>query len=118
MLMLVIKYAVTAAVVVLVSEVAKRSDKVGALVASLPFVTIMVMIWLHVEKQGSQKIGSHAYYTFWYVLPTLPMFLVMPWLMSKGLNFWLALAICAAVTMVSFAVTALLAKRLGVNLMP
>jgi hypothetical protein len=118
MLMLVIKYAVTASVIVLVSEVAKRSDKFGALISSLPFVTIMVMIWLHVERQGSQKIGNHAYYTFWYVLPTLPMFLVMPWLMDKGVKFWLALAICAAVTMICFAATALLAKRFGVNLMP
>ena len=118
MLMLVIKYAVTAVVIVLVSEVAKRSDKLGALIASLPFVTIMVMIWLYLERQGSQKIGNHAYYTFWYVLPTLPMFLVMPWLLAKGTNFWLALAICAAVTAASFVLTALLARRFGVNLLP
>jgi uncharacterized membrane protein (GlpM family) len=118
MLMLVIKYAVTALVIVLVSEVAKRSDKVGALIASLPLVTIMVMIWMHVEQQGNPKIANHAYYTFWYVLPTLPMFLVMPWLLAKGTNFWLALVICVAVTVVSFVVTALLAKRFGVNLMP
>ena len=118
MSMLVIKFAVTAGVIVLVSEVAKRSDKLGALISSLPFVTIMVMIWLHVERQGSQKIANHAYYTFWYVLPTLPMFLIMPWLMGKGVNFWIALGICAVVTMLSFAVTALVAKRIGVNLMP
>jgi len=118
MLMLVIKYAVTALLIVLVSEVAKRSDKFGALISSLPIVTILVMIWLHAERQGSRKIGNHAYYTFWYVLPTLPMFLVMPWLMTKGMNFWLALGLCALVTMVSFVVTALLAKRFGVNLIP
>ena len=118
MSMLVIKFAVTAGVIVLVSEVAKRSDKLGALISSLPFVTIMVMIWLHVERQGSQKVANHAYYTFWYVLPTLPMFLIMPWLMGKGVNFWIALGICAVVTMLSFAVTALVAKRIGVNLMP
>ncbi|MEI6656586.1 MAG: DUF3147 family protein [Verrucomicrobiota bacterium] len=118
MLMLVIKYAVTALIIVWVSEVAKRSDKLGALIASLPFVTLMVMVWLHLERQGNPKIGNHAYYTFWYVLPTLPMFLVMPWLMAKGVNFWLALAICVVVTLVSFALTALVAKRLGVNLMP
>jgi len=116
--MLVIKYAVTATVIVLVSEVAKRSDKLGALIASLPFVTLMVMIWLHLEHQGSRKIGLHAYYTFWYVLPTLPMFLVMPWLLAKGVNFWLALGICAVVTMAGFALTAVLARRLGVNLLP
>lgn len=118
MSMLVIEYAVTATVIVLVSEVAKRSDKLGALISSLPFVTIMVMIWLHVERQGSQKIGNHAWYTFWYVLPTLPMFLAMPWLLAKGVNFWLALGICAVVTMLAFGATALVVKRLGVDLMP
>lgn len=116
--MLVVKYAVTAFVIVLVSEIAKRSDKLGALVSSLPFVTIMVMIWLFVEKQGTPKIGNHAYYTFWYVLPTLPMFLVMPWLLAKGVNFWLALVLCAVVTFVCFVLTALLVRRWGVELMP
>ena len=118
MIILITKYAVTALVIVLVSELAKRSDKLGALISSLPFVTIMVMIWLYLEKQGSQKIGNHAYYTFWYVIPTLPMFLVMPWLMAKGLNFWLALVICAVITAICFLLTAILAKRFGVNLIP
>ena len=58
MSMLAIKYAITAAVIVLVSEVAKRSDKLGALISSLPLVTILVMIWLHLEHQGSRKIAK------------------------------------------------------------
>ena len=118
MLALITKYAVTAFVIVVVSEVAKRSDKLGALISSLPFVTILVMIWLYVERQGSQKIGNHAYYTFWYVVPTLPMFLVMPWLMTKGVHFWLALGICALVTIGCFILTAVLARRFGINLIP
>lgn len=115
---LVIKYAVTAFLIVLVSEVAKRSDKFGAFIASLPFVTLMVMVWLHVEKQGAQKIGNHAYYTFWYVLPTLPMFLVMPWLLGRGIQFWLALGLCVLVTLACFALTAVLAKCFGIDLIP
>jgi hypothetical protein len=67
MLLIVTKYAVTAFVVVLVSELAKRSDKIGALVASLPMVTVLVMIWLYMENQGTEKVARHAYYTFWYV---------------------------------------------------
>ena len=70
------KYFITAALVVLVSELAKRSDKLGGLVAALPLVTILTLIWLYVEKQPASKITQHAWYTFWYVLPTLPMFLV------------------------------------------
>jgi hypothetical protein len=118
MMLALTKYAVTAFVIVVVSEIAKRSDKMGALISSLPFVTIMVMIWLYVEKQGSQKIGNHAYYTFWYVIPTLPMFLIMPRLMTKGCNFWLALGICAFVTVGCFILTALIARRFGVDLIP
>ena len=110
MTLLLVKYAATAFVIVLVSEIAKKADKWGALIASLPFVTIMVMIWLYLEKQDSQKIGSHSYYTFWYVLPTLPMFLVMPWLMAKGVHFWLALVICVVLTFGCFIFTVWAAK--------
>jgi len=115
---IVAKYMVTAMVIVIASEIAKRTDKLGALITALPLVTIMVMIWLHVEHQGSQKIGAHAYYTFWYVVPTLPMFLLMPWLMARAVNFWLALLACAALTAVCFVITAIAVKRFGVNLMP
>lgn len=115
--LLITKYAVTAFVIVIVSEVAKRSDKLGALISSLPFVTIMVMIWLYIEKQGSQKIASHAYYTFWYVLPTLPMFWVMPRLLAKGMHFWAALGICIGITFLCFIFAAVAAKRFGVNLL-
>ena len=118
MILLITKYALTSFVIVLVSEIAKRSDKAGALVSSLPFVTIMVMIWLCVEKQGDLKIRNHAYYTFWYVLPTLPMFLVMPWLMAKGLNFWTSLAMSILVTACCFVLTAFIARRFGINLIP
>ena len=118
MLMIVTKYAVTSFVIVLASELAKRSDKVGALIASLPLVTVLVMIWLYVENQGTEKVAQHAYYTFWYVLPTLPMFLVMPFLLHRGFNFWFALAAGLALTALAFIVTALLARHFNVSLMP
>jgi hypothetical protein len=118
MYLLITKYAVTAFVIVLVSEIAKRSDRLGALVASLPLVTVMVMIWLHVEGQDPDRIANHAYYTFWYVLPTLPMFLLMPWLLHKGTGFWPALGWSIAATMAAFVLAALLCRRIGVDLIP
>ena len=71
---LISKYCITAFLIVSISEIAKRSDKLGALISSLPIVTIMVMIWLYLEYQNRDKIGKHAYYTFWYVIPKMPMF--------------------------------------------
>lgn len=118
MAFLIAKYALTALVIVVVSEVAKRNDRLGALIASLPLVTIMVMIWLHVEKQPELKIANHAYYTFWYVLPTMPMFLLMPWMIRKGFGFWPALGAGSLLTILSFAAAALILKRLEIDLMP
>jgi len=113
---LITKYAITAAVVVLVSEVAKRSDRLGALIASLPLVTLLTLIWLYVERQPADKIANHAWYTFWYVVPTLPMFLVFPWLLGR-FGFWPALGLSALVTIVSFGLFALVVRTFGVRLL-
>lgn len=114
--MIVVKYAVTAAVVVLVSELAKRSDKIGALVASLPLVTLMVLVWLYLEKQPTEKIANHAYYTFWYVVPTLPMFLLFPVLLPR-LGFWPTLGASALITLACFGAFALIMQRFGIELL-
>ena len=110
------KYFLTAAVVVLVSEVAKRSDKLGGFVAALPLVTVLALIWLYIEQQPQTKIANHAWYTFWYVLPTLPMFLVFPALLPR-LGFWLTLLACVALTVVCFGAFALVVRRFGIELL-
>ncbi len=113
---LVTKYLITAAVVVIVSEVAKRSDRLGGLIAALPLVTVLALIWLYVERQSETKIANHAWYTFWYVVPTLPMFLAFPALLPR-LGFWPTLAACVVITLLCFGLFALLMRRFGVNLL-
>lgn len=110
------KYCITAAVVVLVSELAKRSDKLGGLIAALPLVTLLSLIWLHLEKQAPDKIANHAWYTFWYVIPTLPMFLLFPALLPR-IGFWLSLLISALFTMICFMLFALLLRKFGIELL-
>lgn len=109
------KYFFTAAVVVLVSELAKRSDKLGGLVAALPLVTVLALIWLYVDKQPQEKIANHAWYTFWYVIPTLPMFLAFPLLLPR-IGFWPTLLACIVITLICFALFALLVRRFGIEL--
>ncbi len=113
---IIFKYAITAGLIVLISEVAKRSDKLGALIAALPMVTILAMIWLYVEKQPDAKIANHAWYTFWYVVPTLPMFLIFPALLSR-IGFWPTLAASALITVICFVLFAQVVKRFGIELM-
>ncbi|MDH5205239.1 MAG: DUF3147 family protein [Hylemonella sp.] len=113
---LVTKYLLTAAIVVLVSELAKRSDRLGALVAALPLVTVLALIWLYLDKQPTEKIANHARYTFWYVLPTLPMFLVFPALLTR-IGFWPTLLACIGLTVVCFGLFALALRRFGIDLL-
>lgn len=110
-----LKYLITAGLVVLVSEVARHSDRVGALIASLPMVTILVLFWLYAEGQPDSKITNHAWYTFWYVLPTLPMFALFPTLMAR-FAFWPTMLLSVAITLASFLVVGLIARQFGIFL--
>ena len=78
---------------------------------------MLVLIWLYVEKQPPDKIANHAWYTFWYVVPTLPMFLLFPFLLSR-FGFWPTLAACVSVTLGCFAGFALLVRQFGIELLP
>jgi uncharacterized membrane protein (GlpM family) len=113
---LIAKYLITAAVVVLVSEMAKRSDKLGGFIAALPLVTFLALIWLHVEKQPESKVANHAWYTLWYVIPTLPMFAAFPFLLQR-LGFWPTMLASALITVVCFGLFAVVMKRFGVELL-
>ncbi|HEY7805541.1 MAG TPA: DUF3147 family protein [Orrella sp.] len=113
---LIFKYATTALLVVIISEVAKRSDRLGSFVAALPLVTILTLFWLYFEKQSDEKITLHAFYTFWYVIPTLPMFLAFPWLHGK-FGFWGAIGASVAITVVTFGLVVLVARLFDVDLL-
>lgn len=109
------KYFITAGMVVLISELAKRSDKMGGFVAALPLVTLLTLTWLYLEHQPASKIANHAWYTFWYVIPTLPMFLVFPGLLNR-FGFWPSMIASIVLTIVLFGLFAMLVKRLGIEL--
>lgn len=113
---LVVKYLVTAAIVVLVSEVAKHFDRAGALLAALPLVSLLTLTWLFLEQQPPERISAHAWYTLWYVIPTLPMFAAFPLLYGR-FGFWTAMLLCILITTACFVVFALGLKRFGVDLL-
>jgi uncharacterized membrane protein (GlpM family) len=110
------KYLLTAGMIVFISEVAKRSDRLGGFIGALPLMTLLTLIWLYVENQTEEKIANHAYYTFWYVIPTLPMFLLFPYLLPR-LGFWLTLGASVIVTVVCFVLFALVMKNFGIELL-
>lgn len=96
-----LKCGISALIVVTVAEVSKHFNRIGALLVALPIVTIMTLIWLKIEGEDREKISNHAFYTCWYVIPTLPFFSVFPFLYGP-LNFWFSLLIVCVMTVFLF----------------
>jgi hypothetical protein len=99
-----------------VSTVARRFPAAGALIASLPLVSVLGMIWLWHDRPDAANMAAHAEATFWYVIPSLPMFLLIPALLRRGVDFWPALIAGCALTIAAYFVTVLVAQRFGVRL--
>jgi hypothetical protein len=116
MLYLVTKAVVSAIIVVIVSETARRNPGTGALIASLPLISVLGMVWLWRDTQDVARMAEHSVATFWYVLPSLPMFLLIPAILKRGIGFWPALAAGCILTMALYAVMAWAAPRLGIRI--
>ena len=83
-----VKVLITSVLVVAVSEVAKRSSLVGAILASIPLTSVLAMIWLYVDTGNTARVSALATSVFWLVLPSLVLFLALPWLLKQGLSFF------------------------------
>lgn len=113
---LVLKAAISGVLVAAASEVARRFPGWGALIASLPLVSVLGMMWLWHDRPDAANMAAHAEATFWFVLPSLPMFLAIPWMLRSGVNFWAALLVGCAITMALYLLMTFLGPRLGVKL--
>jgi accessory gene regulator protein AgrB len=116
MLYLAIKAGLSGIIIAIVSEVAKRYPGFGALIASLPLVSVLGMIWLWRDKPDVPNMAAHVEATFWFVLPSLPMFLLIPWLLRSGVSFWLALTLGCAVTIALYLAMTAAGPRIGIRL--
>ena len=113
---LLLKALLSAALIVAASETARRYPGFGALIASLPLVSVLGMIWLWHDKPDVENMAAHAGATFWYVLPSLPMFLLIPALLRRGLRFWPALVAGCALTVALYLLMTWVAPRFSLKL--
>lgn len=110
---LLLKAALSGIIIAVVSETARRAPGVGALIASLPMISILGMVWLWRDGVQADQIAAHAQATFWYVLPSLPMFLIVPVLLKRGIGFWPALSLGCLLTVALYLVMAWGLQRLS-----
>lgn len=116
MLYLILKAALSGVIIAAISEIARKSPGFAALVASLPLISILGMIWLWRDTRDVTRMASHVEATFWYVLPSLPMFLVIPALLRRGLGFWPSLLAGCALTIGLYGAMMAVGPRFGVKL--
>jgi hypothetical protein len=116
MLYYVIKAVVSALVIVAISEIAKRSTGLAALVASLPLTSLLAFIWLQVEGTQPQKIAELSGQIFWLIIPSLLFFLLLPLLLKNGVGFWASLGLSLAATAGSYLIMFPLLRKIGVFL--
>jgi len=115
MLQIAIKLALSAFIIVLVSEVSKRTTTLGALLAALPLTSLLAMMWLYVETGDTTRVANLASGIFWLVLPSLALFLILPGLLRAGYAFWPALGIGCAATAALYVSEVWVLRALGIE---
>lgn len=116
MLWYVIKLFLTAGIIVIISEISKKLPLLGSLIASLPLISVLGILWMYGETKDIDKIASHAFGTFWYVIPSLPMFLTLPYMLKKGFSFSLSMSAGIILTIVLYILMTKGLARFGINI--
>ena len=116
MLYLLIKAAISGVIVALVSEIGRRYPGWGGLLASLPLVSLLAILWLWRDSGDPERVAALSIGAFWFILPSLPLFYVLPWLLRSGVGFWASMAIVIAGTLPLYVLMFWAAPRLGIRL--
>lgn len=116
MLFYVLKIVITTVLVVVISEVSKRSSYTGAILASVPIVSFLAMIWLYVGTRDVSKVADLSSSVFWLVLPSLVFFILLPILLKYGINFYLSLLVSATIMIGCYFLLIFILKKFGIHL--
>lgn len=102
--------------IVVISEVSKRSSFIGALLASLPVVSLLAILWLYIETRDVEKISALATSVFWLVLPSLVLFITLPILLKWQIPFYISLGLSITLTVISYGLLVVILNYYGVKL--
>ena len=116
MFYLLLKILITSSIIVLITEIAKFNDRLGGIIAALPITTFIILFWLYYENSPTEKISNHMSYTLLYVLPTLPMFIIFPYLLNK-FGFYGAIILSIIITIFFIIIFHIFSKKLGYRIL-
>ena len=113
-----IKILLTTALITTIAVVVRFSERLGAFLGALPWVAVLVLCWMYVEQKPNANIARFSRLTFWYVLPSLPLFLVVAEMQDKGFSFWWSLLAGIGTALVCFGGLVFVARGIGIELLP
>lgn len=116
MLYLLIKALLSGALIAAVSEIARRYPGWGGLVASLPLTSLLAIVWLWRDSGDSERVAQLSASTIWFILPSMPLFIALPFLLRSGVGFWLSMGIGVAATILLYALWFWAAPRVGIRI--
>ncbi|MCD5415968.1 DUF3147 family protein [Candidatus Bipolaricaulota bacterium] len=112
----IVKLAITTMLIVLISEIAKRSAFLGAILASIPLISVLALVWLYIGTRDASKVSALSSSIFWLVLPSLALFISLPILLKQGIDFYLSISIAVAITVACYWLMITTLNFLGVKL--
>ena len=115
MFYLTVKVLLSAIMIVTVSEIAKRSSLLGGMIASLPLVSILAMVWIYIDTKDIEKISQLSTSILWMVIPSWTLLFTLPIFLKKGIGFYASLGLSALLTMIAYAIMLSILKRYGIS---
>jgi len=111
-----LKIIITTLLIVIISEIAKRSTLMGSILASVPLVSVLAIIWLYVDTKNTDLISEFSLSVFWLVIPSLAFFLTLPFLLHRGLHFYTSLSLSLVITLIGYYLMIVVLEKLGIKL--
>ena len=108
-----LKLLLSSSIIVLISEISKRDTFVGGLIASIPVISVLSIIWLYIETKNIEDIKNLSNSIFWMVIPSLSLFISLPFLLKSGLGFYISLTFSVLITLFCYYVTVFILSKYG-----
>ena len=112
----IIKLLISSSIIVVVSEISKKTTFFGGLIASIPLISVLSIIWLYIETKNIENIKNLSYSIFWMVIPSLSLFVSLPILLKSGFNFYLSLILSILIAIVCYTITIFILSKYGIKL--
>lgn len=112
---LIVRAVLSGLIVALIALIARRSPGLGGLIASIPLISTLGMVWLWHDTGDRDAVATYVSSAFWYFLPSLPMFLLIPAMLRAGAPFWVTLVSGMVLTMILYLITHFTLRHLGLS---